>query len=257
MAATPKSSVCSTLPLKDRVAIVTGSSHGIGRGVALHLASLGAKEVVQQINSSWSAAFSTPRAVVIQADVTNPEQVTALFDAAEKAFHDEVHILVACAGMMDTTLPTIANTSVESFDKVLNLSTKGTFICVRETANRLKRGGGGRIITFSGTCPHGFQPGFAVYYASMRATEAMTNFLAKELKGKKITANCVVPGATWAENYPKIPEANEFIELCVNVSPLLRLGEPHDVAALIGFLVSDDGEWVTGQVIGVDGGFSY
>ncbi|GAB4850882.1 hypothetical protein Ancab_030183 [Ancistrocladus abbreviatus] len=159
--------------------------------------------------------------------------------------------------MIDTTLPTIANTSVESFDKVLNLNTKGTFLCIREATNRLKRGGGGRIITFSGTCPHGYQPGFAVYYASSRATEAMTKFLAKELSGTKITANCVVPGAMKAESYPEGPRVNEFLELCINASPLLRLGEPHDVAALIGFLVSDDGEWVTGQVIGVDGGFGY
>ncbi|GAB4851456.1 hypothetical protein Ancab_030858 [Ancistrocladus abbreviatus] len=209
MAATPKSSQSSTLPLEDRVAIVTGSSRGVGRGVALHLALLGAKVVVNYLSS------------------------TAL-------------------GMMDTTLSLIAETSVESFDKVFNLNTKGMFLCVREATNRLKRGGG-RIITFSGTCLQGYQLGFAVYYASLKATEAMTKFLAKELKGTMITANCVALGAMKAESYPEGPRADGILELCVNASPLLRLGELHDVAALIGFLVSDDGEWVTGQVIGVDG----
>ncbi|GAB4851451.1 hypothetical protein Ancab_030853 [Ancistrocladus abbreviatus] len=255
----------STLPLQDRVAIVTGSSRGIGKCIALHLASLGAKvvvsyasssalgqEVVSEINSSWSAASSSPRAIAVEADVSDPEQVKALFDTVEKAFHDQVHILVACAGIIDTTLPTIANTSVESFDKLLNLNTKGTFFCIREAAKRLKKGGGGRIITFSGTLPNENAPGFGVYRASTKAIEPMTKVVAKELKGTKITANCVVPRAVKADCYPI--EVEGFFEVCTNPLPLLRLGETKDITALIGFLVSDDGEWINGQVITMDGG---
>ncbi|GAB4851448.1 hypothetical protein Ancab_030850 [Ancistrocladus abbreviatus] len=253
MAATPKSSLSSTFSLKDRVAIVIGSSHGIGKGVALHLASLGAKvEVVSEINSSWFAASSSPRAIAVQADVSNPEQVKALFDTAKKAFHDQVHILVACMGIIDTTLPTIANTSGESFDKLLNLNTKSAFFCIREAAKRLKKGGGGHIITFLGTLPNENAPRFGVYRASTKAIEPMTKVVAKELKGKKITANCVVPRAVKAECYPI--EVEGFFEVCTNASPLLRLGETKDITALIGFLVSEDGEWVNGQVITVDGG---
>ncbi|GAB4851429.1 hypothetical protein Ancab_030831 [Ancistrocladus abbreviatus] len=268
MAANPTPSSSSTLPLQDRVAIVTGATGSIGKVVALHLASLGAKlvvnyfskpilaqEIVSKINSSWFAASSSPRAIAVQADITNLEQVKALFDAAEKAFQDQAHIFIACVGTQDPTFSSLANTKTEQFDRIINVNTRGTFFCLREAANRLKRGGGGRIITFSGAFPNGYLPGFAIYSASTKATEVMTKVIAKELKETKITANCVMPGAIESRSfYELIPE--ETAKVCTNASPLLRLGKPKDVAALIGFLVSDDGEWVNGQVITVDGGAS-
>ncbi|GAB4845644.1 hypothetical protein Ancab_039045 [Ancistrocladus abbreviatus] len=270
MAATPTSSPSSTFPLKDRVAIVTGSSRGIGKVVALHLASLGAKlvvnylssaakaeEVVREINSSWSATSSFPRAIAVQADVSNPAQVKSLFDAAEKAFQEPAHILIANAGIIDPTFPLIADTTVESLEKTLNVNTKGTFLCIREAANRLKRGGGGRIITYSFTPTKGEDGpgvgGAGAFLASTAAIEEMTKIIAKELKGTKITANCVALGAFATEAYFSIVD-EEFVKKCINFSPLLRLGEPRDVAVVLGFLVSDDGEWVNGQVIPINGG---
>ncbi|GAB4851416.1 hypothetical protein Ancab_030818 [Ancistrocladus abbreviatus] len=268
MAATPTSFPSSTLPLQDRVAIVTGAAGGIGKVVALHLASLGAKlvinylsksiqaqKIVSEINSSWSTTSSSPRAIAIHADISNLEQVKTLFDAAEKAFQSQAHILIACAGTADPTLSSIANSTVEQFDRILKVNTTGTFFCLREAANRLKRGGGGRIITFSGTFPNGYLPGFAIYSATVKATEAMTKVIAKELKGTKITTNCVMPGAIETESFHE-HISEETVKVCTNASPLLRLGKPKDVAALIGFLVSDDGEWINGQVITVDGGAS-
>ncbi|GAB4851434.1 hypothetical protein Ancab_030836 [Ancistrocladus abbreviatus] len=268
MAANLTSSPTSTLPLQDRVAIVTGAAGGIGKVVALHLASLGAKlvvnyfsrpvlaqEIVSKINSSWSTASSAPRAIAVHADITDLKQVKTLFDAAEKAFQDQAHILIACVGTADPTFSSIANTTVEHFDRILNVNIKGTFFCLREAANRLKREDGGRIITFSGTLPNGYLPGFGIYSATAKATEVMTKVLAKELKGTKITANCVMPGAIKTEDFDS-RMSKEQVKDCINASPLLRLGEPKDVAALIGFLVSDNGEWVNGQVITVDGGAS-
>ncbi|GAB4851419.1 hypothetical protein Ancab_030821 [Ancistrocladus abbreviatus] len=268
MAANPTSPPSSTLPLQDRVAIVTGAASGIGKAVALHLASLGAKliinyrsksiqaqEIVSEINSFWSTASSSPRAIAVHADISNLEQIKALFDAAEEAFQSQAHILIACVGTADPTLSSIANSTVEHFDRILKVNTTGTFFCIKEAANRLKRGGGGRIITFSGTFPNGYFPGFAVYSATVKATESMTKVIAKELKGTKITPNCVMPGAIETESFNE-HISEEIVKVFINASPLLRLGKPKDVAALIGFLVSDDGEWVNGQVITVDGGAS-
>ncbi|GAB4845641.1 hypothetical protein Ancab_039042 [Ancistrocladus abbreviatus] len=267
MATTPRYSSSSTFSLRDRVAIVTGSSRGIGKAVALHLASLGAKlvvnyvssaamaeEVVYKINSSWSATSSFPRAIAVQADVSDPIQVKGLFDAAEKAFQDQAHILIANAGIIDPTFPFITNTTVESLEKTLNVNTKGTFLCIREAANRLKRGGGGRIVTYSVAPPKDeYRPGAGVFLASTMAIEEMTKIIAKELKGTKITANCVALGVIATESFFSMSD-EDLVQECINNSPLLRLGEPKDVAAVIGFLVSDDGEWVNGQVVPVTGG---
>ncbi|GAB4859783.1 hypothetical protein Ancab_011263 [Ancistrocladus abbreviatus] len=268
MAATANYSSSSTVPLHDKVAIVTGSSRGIGKAIALHLASLGAKlvinyitnstlaqEVVNEINSSWSIASSSIRAIAVQADVSDPTQVKALFDTAEKTFQVQAHILITCAGIVDPNQLSIASTTVESFEKTLNVNTKGTFLCIREAVNRLKRGSGGRIVTFSAAVSEDSKAPkpSGVFRASTVAVEEMTKILAKELKGTKITANCVAPGIIATEWVLSVAN-KEMLEIIASESPLLRLGEPKDIVAIIEFLVSDDGEWVNGQVVQVNGG---
>ncbi|GAB4845643.1 hypothetical protein Ancab_039044 [Ancistrocladus abbreviatus] len=252
MAATPTSSPSSTFPpvvsAKSSLSILLPSVPNFAAK---------AEEVVREINSSWSATSSFPRAIAVQADVSNPAQVKSLFDAAEKAFQESAHILIANAGIIDSTFPLIADTTVESLEKTLNVNAKGTFLCIREAANRLKRGGGGRIITYSLTSTKGEDGpgtgGAGAFLASTAAIEEMTKIIAKELKGTKITANCVALGAFATEAYFSIAD-EEFVKKCINLSPLLRLGEPRDVAVVLGFLVSDDGEWVNGQVIPINGG---
>ncbi|GAB4845384.1 hypothetical protein Ancab_038791 [Ancistrocladus abbreviatus] len=244
MVAAAGNSLSPNLPLQDRVAIVTGSSRGIGKAVALHLASLGAKLVVNYVSNSTLA-----HEVIHEINSSRP------FSTAEKAFEDQVYILIACVGIIDPTFPSIANTTVESFEKTLNVNAKGTFLCIREAANRLKRDGGGRIVTFSIGAPTGLQdaPSAGAYLASTAAIEEMTKILAKELKGTKIIANCVGPSPIATETFLSV-SSEEIIEMFRNRSPLLRLGKPKDVAAVVGFLSSDDGEWVNGQVIPVHGG---
>ncbi|KAJ6763114.1 putative proteinDPH-DEPENDENT ALDEHYDE REDUCTASE-LIKE PROTEIN CHLOROPLASTIC-RELATED [Salix purpurea] len=137
------------LPLQDRVAIVTGSSRGIGKAIAIHLASLGARLVINytsnkeqadlvanDINSS--CADSTPRAIVAQANVSDPAQVKFLFDEAERVFGSQLHVLVNCAGVLDPKYPSISNTSLEDFDHIFSVNTRGAFLCCKEAANRLK-----------------------------------------------------------------------------------------------------------------------
>ncbi|KAJ1390521.1 Short-chain dehydrogenase/reductase SDR [Sesbania bispinosa] len=263
---TSTSTHTESIPLHDRVAIVTGSSRGIGREVALHLSSLGARVVVNYSSSDSAPADSvvaeinaaanrnTPRAIAVRADISDPAQVQSLFDSAERAFDSPVHILVNSAGTLDSTYPSVANTSVESFDRVFSVNARGAFLCAREAANRLKRGGGGRIILFSSSQVAALRPGFAAYTAAKAAVEAMTKILAKELKGTGITANCVAPGPIATELFFG-GRTEEQVKKIIDESPLGRLGETKDVAPLVGFLASDAGEWVNAQIIRVNGGY--
>lgn len=254
-------------PLHDRVAIVTGASRGIGRAIALHLASLGAKLVINytsnsaqadlvasQINSSSSCSPNTPLAITVRADVSDPTQVKSLFDRAQEVFNSPVHIMVNSAGVIDSKYPTIANTSVEDFDNIFSVNARGAFLCCREAANRLKRGGGGRIILLSSSLVGALKPGIAAYTASKAAVETMTKILAKELKGTGITANCVAPGPIATDLFFD-GKTEEQVKRVIDECPHGRLGEPKDVAPVVGFLATDASEWVNGQVIRVNGGY--
>eukprot|EP00257_Ricinus_communis_P008156 XP_002525441.2 NADPH-dependent aldehyde reductase-like protein, chloroplastic [Ricinus communis] len=255
----------SSLPLNSRVAIVTGASRGIGRAISIHLHSLGAKVVLNYASSSTqadhlaselnaSASASHPHAVAIKADVSDPDQVKQLFDRTEQEFGSKIHILVNCAGVMDPKYPSLANTTVEDWDMTFNVNAKGAFLCCREAANRLASGGGGRIIMISTSVVGSNFPGYAAYAASKAAVETMTKILAKELKGTGITANCVAPGPVATELF-FAGKTEETIKRIADSCPLGRLGEPKDISEIVGFLASDAGEWINGQVIRVNGGF--
>ncbi|CAI8601946.1 unnamed protein product [Vicia faba] len=254
----------ASLPLQDRVAIVTGSSRGIGREIALHLASLGARVIINYTSSSNQADSvaaeinannqATPRAITVRADVSDPDGVKSLFDTAERGFHSPVHILVNSAGVLDAEYPTIANTSVESFDRIMNVNAKGAFLCAKEAANRLKRGGGGRIILLTSSLVAALKPGFGAYTSSKAAVEAMTKILAKELKGTGITANCVAPGPVATEMFFE-GKTDEMVKKTEEESPFGRIGEVKEISPVVGFLATDSAEWVNGQIIRVNGGY--
>ncbi|KAK2363608.1 NAD(P)-binding Rossmann-fold superfamily protein [Trifolium repens] len=218
----------SSPPLQDRVAIVTvtGSSRGIGREIALHLVSLGAKLVINYTSNSNHADSvaaeininqTTPRAITVRADVSNPEDVKSLFDSAERAFNSPIHILVNSAGVLDSEYPTIGNTTVENFDRIMNA-------------------------------------GYGAYAVSKAAVEAMTKILAKELKGTGITANCVAPGPVATDMFFE-GKTEEMVKKAAEDNPFGRIGETKDISPFVGFLASDASEWVNGQIIRVNGGF--
>ncbi|XP_022974228.1 NADPH-dependent aldehyde reductase-like protein, chloroplastic [Cucurbita maxima] len=262
MATMPSSSSPSPLlPLQHRVAIVTGASRGIGRAIALHFASLGAKLLINyvsnpaqallvasQINSSFPGA-----ALTLQGDVSDPATVAALFDKAEHAFNSPVHILVNSAAILDPHKRSLADLPLEDFDRILSVNVRGSFLCAREGANRVKRGGGGRIILISSSLVGVLRPGSGAYTASKAAVETMTTILAKEMKGSGITVNCVSPGPIATEMF-LTGRSEEEVKKVAEECPMGRVGEAMDVAPLVAFLASDSGEWVNGQVIRVNGG---
>ncbi|KAK7308299.1 hypothetical protein VNO77_41901 [Canavalia gladiata] len=253
-------------PLQDRVAIVTGSSRGIGREIAIHLASLGARIVINYTSNSdradsvaaeinaRSSTAAAPRAITVRADVSDSVQVKSLFDSAECSFNSPVHILVNSAGILDGKYPSLAETSVESFDRIFSVNARGAFLCAREASNRVKHGGGGRIVLVTSSVVASLRIGHSAYAASKAAVEAMTKILAKELKGSGITANCVAPGPVATEMFFE-GKTEETVSKTVEECPLGRLGETKDVAPLVGFLATDAAEWINGQIIRVNGGY--
>uniref|UniRef100_A0A8I7B4M1 Uncharacterized protein n=2 Tax=Hordeum vulgare subsp. vulgare TaxID=112509 RepID=A0A8I7B4M1_HORVV len=248
----------ATLPLAGRVAIVTGASRGIGHAIAIHLSSLGASLVLGYASSSQQAdalAAELPRAVAVKADVSDEAGVRSLFDAAESAFGGAAHILVACAGMAIGTYPSLANTATADFDSVFAVNTRGAFLCLREAANRLRRGGGGRIVAVSSTLAATLLPGYAAYAASKAAVEAMVRVAAKELGSARVTVNCVAPGPVATELFFE-GKSEEAVERFRAGHPMGRLGEVGDIAPAVGFLCTDAAEWVNGQVIRVNGGIA-
>ncbi|KAF0905071.1 hypothetical protein E2562_000876 [Oryza meyeriana var. granulata] len=258
MAAASSQQPAAATPLAGRVAIVTGASRGIGRAIAAHLSALGASVVIGYASSAAEAdalAAELPRAVAVKADVSDEAGVRSLFDAAVSAFGAGApHIVVANAAVLDDKYPSLADTATADFDRTLAVNVRGAFLCLREAANRLPRGGGGRIVAVTSSVVGSMPTGYSAYTASKAAVEAMVRTMAKELKGTRITANGVAPGATATDMF-FAGKSEERVQWFKDTNPMERLGEVGDIAPVVGFLCTDAAEWVNGQVIRVNGGY--
>jgi 3-oxoacyl-[acyl-carrier protein] reductase len=242
---------------KTKVAIITGSSRGIGAAIAKRLATDGiaiivnyvghaeaAKAVVQEIEAKQG------RAVAIQADVSVPTEVTSMFDQAISIFGG-VNILVNNAGIMQPGLIDLADTDDALFDKLVAVNFKGAFNMLRTAARKLQDGG--RVVNFSSSVRKLAMPGYSVYAATKSAVETLTNIFAKELRGRNVTVNAIAPGPTATDLFLE-NKTDEQIEHLAKMPPLERLGQPEDIANAVAFLVGPDARWVNGQTIYVNGG---
>jgi len=239
----------------SKVAIVTGASRGIGAAVAERL---GREGLIVVVNYSGDAAPAESlvraiegkggRALSAKADVSDPESVRGMFDAAVSAFGG-VDVLVNNAGIM--MLSNLADTDDAAFERQIGVNLKGTFNTLREAAKRLRDGG--RIINFSSSVVGLLQPTYGVYAATKAAVEAMTSILAKELRGRNITVNAVAPGPTATDLFLK-GKPQDVVNRLAKLAPLERLGQPHDIAAAVAFLAGPDGAWINGQTLRANGG---
>jgi len=239
----------------NKVAIVTGASRGIGAAVAERLASDGFAVVINYSGDAGPAEALARkiegkggRARTAKADVSDPEAVRAVFDAAETAFGG-VDVLVNNAGIMK--LSSIADVDDATFDRLIAVNLKGTFNGLREAAGRLRTGG--RIINFSTSVVGLRLETYGVYAATKSAIETLTAILARELRGRSITVNAIAPGPTATDLFLD-GKSQELIDRMAKMNPLERLGTPQDIAAAVGFLAGPDGSWINGQTLRANGG---
>jgi len=238
-----------------KVAIVTGSSRGIGAAIAERLAQDGFAVVVNYSGSAAPAQALVDKiaqqggsALAVQADVSNSAAVKQLFETTLNTFGG-VDVLVNNAGIM--ALAPLSETDDDTFDRLLAINFKGTFNTLREATRHLRDGG--RIINFSSSVTALLQPTYSIYAATKAAVEAMTSVLAKELRGRNITINAVAPGPTATDLFLN-GKPQEVIDRLAKLAPLERLGEPADIAAVVAFLAGPDGAWINGQTLRANGG---
>jgi len=241
-------------PLNGKVAIVTGASRGIGRGIAERLGRDGATVVVNYAGSQQEAeevateiTAQGGKAIALQANMSNLEDIRRLFQETVEQF-GQLDILVNNAGT--GIVAAIADVTEEEYDKVFNLNVRGVLFALQEAARRMNDGG--RVINISSTTSIHPDAGMAVYAASKAAIKLFTQVLAKEVGDRGITVNTVMPGPTVPGMFDKMPP--EVQQQAAASSPFNRLGTPQDIADIVAFLVSEEARWLTGQDFSANGG---
>jgi 3-oxoacyl-[acyl-carrier protein] reductase len=247
-----------TLSLENRVAIVTGGSRGIGRAVALELAARGAAVVVNYHSSPDRAEdvvmqieAGGGRAAAFQADVSTFEAAQALVKFAVETFGD-LHILVNNAGI--TRDMVIMMMPEADWDAVINTNLKSTFNCSKAAVKHMMRKRYGRIINMASVAGQMGNPGQTNYSASKAGQIGFTKALAREVAARNITVNAVAPGFVNTEILDAMPEGT--LEAALKLVPLARTAQPEEIGYAVAFLASDQAAYITGQVLGVDGGMA-
>ena len=243
--------------LSSRTALVTGSSKGVGKGIALELARCGC-DVAVNYNSDATGAAATVaeilamgrNAVAIQANVGLAADVDRMFAEAAERF-PRLDILVNNAGVQ-TWKPLLELEEAE-WDRTIQTNLKGCFLCTQRAARRMKHdGAGGRIVNIGSGCNKIPFPNLVDYTASKGGIEMFTKVSAIELAKYNITVNCVAPGAIEIERTKH--ETGDYAGVWAKLTPLGRVGQPADIARTVAFLASQAGDFITGQTIWVDGG---
>ncbi|MBE3567745.1 MAG: 3-oxoacyl-[acyl-carrier-protein] reductase [Thermogemmatispora sp.] len=246
------------LPLEGKIALVTGSSQGIGRAVALRLAQAGADvavnyyrhaEAAEEVRAQIEALGR--RAIMVQADVSQEEDVSRLFEQINREL-GPVTVLVNNAGTTRDKL--ILQMSLADFEDILNINLRSAFLCTRAALRSMMKARWGRIVNVTSVAGLLGNAGQANYSASKAALIALTLSTAREMASRNITANAVAPGFVPTELTSKLTEQQR--KQMLDLTPLGRFGTPEEVAATICFLCSPEAGYITGQVICVDGGMA-
>ena len=239
------------MELTDKVAIVTGAAHRVGRAIALGLAARGANLVIHY-HSSEPAAVETEqkaaglgvRAVRVQADLRRPVDIVRLFEAADRTFGG-VDVLVNSAASLEAQ--DFMSLSAEDWDHVLDLNLRGPFLCLQQAAQRMRARGGGAVVNISDTAAHWGWPRYPAHSVSKAGLEMLTRVAALAL-APAIRVNAVVPGPV---EKPPGMGAERWSSLG-RALPLQRTGTAEQVAEAVVFCLEND--YVNGEIIFVDGG---
>lgn len=247
-----------TLSLDKKVALITGGSRGIGRAIALEFAIRGAAVVVNYNKSSEAAEevvkqiqSAGGKAAAFQADVSDFKQAEALVKFAVETFGD-LSILVNNAGITRDQL--IMLMPEADWDAVINTNLKSTFSCSKAAVKHMMRKRVGRIINIASVAGQMGNPGQTNYSASKGGQIAFTKALAREVATRNITVNAIAPGFVDTEILDGMTP--EMLEAALKMIPLGRKGKPEEIAYAAAFLASDEAAYVTGQVLGIDGGMA-
>ena len=244
------------IDLGGKCALITGGSRGIGRAIALRLATQGA-DVAFTYKGNVAAAASTVaeiealgrRALAIQADASDVESAEGVVKAALEGF-GKIDILVNNAGITRDDL--IMRMSPEAWRDVLETNLFGAFWMTKAVTRPMLKARGGRIINITSVSGQAGQTGQANYSAAKAGLIGLTKATARELASRTITVNAVAPGFVLTELTKDLPEA---LQAEINArTPLGRFGTPEEIANAVAFLASDEAAYITGQVLAVDGG---
>jgi len=241
---------------ENKTVLITGSSRGIGRAIALAYAKLGANVVVNYVRSQEKAEDLVEeitglggKGLAVQADVSNFEEAKNLVDASIEHF-GRIDVLINNSGVTKDQL--MLRMTEDDFDRVIQVNLKGTWNMCKHMTRHFLKNKAGSIINISSVVGLIGNPGQANYVASKAGVIGMTKSLAKEFGSRNIRVNAIAPGFIQTEMTDQLNE--DIKAYYLNQIPLNRLGNPEDVADLCTFLSSDKASYITGQVISVNGG---
>jgi 3-oxoacyl-[acyl-carrier protein] reductase len=248
--------------LTGKIALVTGASRGIGRGIALCLAKQGADVAVNYYSSEEEAENVVSeiknlgrKSIAVRADVAKSDQVGTMVEKTAQEF-GHLDILVNNAGVLN--YKTLDQMTEEDWDWVIDTNLKGQFLCAKAVVPQMEKTGWGRIINIASIASGGVgvgYPALAHYCASKGGVVALTEGLAVELGIKSITVNAIAPGAIETDMAKGVTESEEVKRGLLARLPIKRIGQPEDVGAAAAFLASEEAGYVTGSVVYVDGGW--
>jgi 3-oxoacyl-[acyl-carrier protein] reductase len=245
--------------LKDKVAVVTGASKGIGAGIAKSLGAAGAAVVVNYASSKEGAEKVVAeikaqggKAIAVKGDVAKSADVKHIFDETQKAF-GAVDVLVNNAGVYQFS--PLENITEDEFHRHFNTNVLGTILATKEAAKHFGANGGS-VINVSSVASEAAVPGAAVYSATKGAVDTLTRVLAAELGPRKIRVNVIAPGGVETEGtHTAGVIGSDFEKQMIARTSLGRIGQPDDIAKVALFLASDESAWMTGERLAASGGY--